>query len=95
MDRYYLEAPVCILSLSSGYGEYGSQGLGFILDKNRINVAISRAQCLAVIVGYPRITQTPPGSLNEMTLLNLYCKLAFFRLTQIVEGGDYINLNRV
>lgn len=42
------EAPVCILSLCSSYGEYGSRGLGFILDRNRVNVAISRAQCLAV-----------------------------------------------
>ena len=44
------EAPVCILSLCSSYGEYGSRGLAFILDRNRINVAISRAQCLAVVV---------------------------------------------
>src|SRR6185295_5147331 len=45
------EAPVCIVSLCSSYGEYGSSGLAFILDRNRINVAISRAQCLAVVVG--------------------------------------------
>lgn len=70
------EAPVCILSMCSSYGEYGSRGLAFILDKNRINVAISRAQCLAVVVGDPRIAQTAAGSLEEMRLLNLYCKLA-------------------
>jgi uncharacterized protein len=69
------EAPVCILSLCSSFGEYGSRGLGFILDQNRINVAISRAQCLAVVVGDPRIAGTPSSSLSEMKLLNLYCKL--------------------
>lgn len=37
------EAPVCILSFCPSYGEYGSRGLAFILDRNRINVAISRA----------------------------------------------------
>jgi len=70
------EAPVCILSLCSSYGEYGSRGLGFILDRNRINVAISRAQCLAVVVADPRIATTPAGSLDEMTLINLFCKLS-------------------
>jgi uncharacterized protein len=70
------EAPVCILSLCSSYGEYGSRGLAFILDRNRINVAISRAQCLAVVVADPRIAGSTPGSLDEMRLLNLFCKLA-------------------
>jgi len=71
------EAAVCILSLCSSYGEYGSRGLGFILDKNRLNVAISRARCLAIVVADTRISQTPTGSLGEMTLVNLFCKLAF------------------
>lgn len=69
------EAPVCILSLCSSYGEYGSRGLAFILDRNRINVAISRAQCLAVVVADPRIGQVPPGTLEEMKLINLFCKV--------------------
>ena len=69
------EAPVCILSLCSSYGEYGSRGLAFILDRNRINVAISRAQCLAVVVSDPRIGQAIPGTLEEMKLINLFCKI--------------------
>lgn len=70
------EAPVCILSLCSSYGEYGSRGLAFILDRNRINVAISRAQCLAVVVADPRIALTDASSLDEMKLINLFCKLS-------------------
>jgi uncharacterized protein len=69
------EAPVCILSLCSSYGEYGSRGLAFIFDRNRINVAISRAQCLAVVVADPRIACAIPRSLDEMMLLNLFCKV--------------------
>ena len=70
------EAPVCVLSLCSSYGEYGSRGLAFILDRNRINVAISRAKCLAVVVADPRIASAPAGSIDEMMLINLLCKLA-------------------
>lgn len=70
------QAPVCILSLCSSYGEYGGRGLAFILDRNRINVAISRAQCLAVVVADPRIASAAAGSIDEMVLLNMFCKLA-------------------
>ena len=69
------EAPICILSLCSSYGEYGSRGLGFILDRNRINVAISRAKCLAIVVGDPRIAHGPASGLEEMVLINLFCKI--------------------
>jgi hypothetical protein len=31
---------------------------------------------MAVVVGDPRIANTPAGSIGEMMLLNLYCKLA-------------------
>ena len=74
------EAAVCILSLCSSYGEYGSRGLKFILDRSRINVAISRAKCLAVVVGDPRIAISAAGSIGEMMLLNLYYKLVKRRL---------------
>ncbi len=70
------EAPVCILSICSSYGEYGSRGLSFILDANRINVAISRAQCLFVGVGDPRIGSTPVRSVDDMRLVNAFCRLS-------------------
>ncbi len=70
------EAAVVIVSMCSSFGEYGSRGLGFILDPNRINVAISRAQVLAVVVGDPRIATSPAGSIDEMRRINLYCRLA-------------------
>ena len=70
------EAPVCVLSLCSSYGEYGSRGLRFILDRNRINVAVSRAQCLAVVVADPRIASAEAGSIDEIMLINLFCRLA-------------------
>ena len=70
------EAPVCILSLCCSYGEYGSRGLAFILDRNRINVAISRAQCLAIVIADPRIASAPANTIAEMMLINIFCKLA-------------------
>jgi uncharacterized protein len=69
------QAPICVLSMCSSFGEYGHRGLGFILDKNRVNVALSRAQVLAVVIADPRIGETPTQSLPEMSLLNLFMKI--------------------
>src|SRR5665213_46017 len=69
------EAEVVIVSMCSSFGEYGSRGLAFILDQNRLNVAISRARALAIVVGDPRITTSGAGSIPEMRRLNLYCRL--------------------
>lgn len=69
------EAPIVILSLCASAGEYGSRGLSFILDRNRMNVAISRAQTLATVVADPRIAESDIRSLEEMRLVNLFCKL--------------------
>jgi uncharacterized protein len=48
---------------------------GVVLDPSRINVAVSRAQCLAVVVADPRIAGSIPRSLDEMMLINVFCKL--------------------
>lgn len=67
------EAPVVIVSMCASPGEFGSRGVQFVLDQNRLNVAISRAQSLAIVVGDPRLVETACGSIPDMKRLNLYC----------------------
>ena len=69
------EAPVVILSMCSSPDDFGSRGLEFLLDKNRMNVAISRAQTLTIIVGDPRIATTQASTVEQMEKLNLFCRL--------------------
>jgi predicted RecB family nuclease len=69
------EADVVIVSMCSSFGEYGSRGLEFILDENRLNVALSRARALAVVVGDPRTARSPAATVPAMRRLNLYCRL--------------------
>ena len=47
------EAPVAIHSLTASSGDDAPRGVGFLLEPNRLNVAISRAQCLSIVVGSP------------------------------------------
>ena len=69
------EAPIVIVSMCASPGEFGSRGMQFVLDKNRLNVAISRAQSLAIVVGDPRLAESPCSNIEDMRRLNLYCWL--------------------
>jgi predicted RecB family nuclease len=69
------EAPVVIISMCSSAGDFGSRGLQFLLNKNRLNVAVSRAQSLTIIVGDSRISQTSASTVKDMQLINMFCRL--------------------
>ena len=58
---------------SSGAGS--ERGLSFVLNQNRLNVALSRAQCLALVVGSPRLADTPPKTLQQQRELNVLCRI--------------------
>jgi len=71
------EAPVVILSMCASQGEGSPRGLEFLLNKHRLNVALSRAQSLAIVVANPALAQTRCRSLLQMTLLNLFCRIIY------------------
>ena len=73
VDRFQgQEAPVVILSMCSSSREDAPRGMEFLCSPNRLNVAISRAQALAIVVGSPDLLSGEFGSLREMELGNLY-----------------------
>jgi uncharacterized protein len=69
------EAPVVIVSMCASSGDSAPRGLEFLLNRNRLNVAISRAQCLSIVVGSPALAQTPCSSISQMELVNAFCKV--------------------
>ena len=76
MDKFQgQEAPVVILSMCTSHAEGSPRGLEFLLNKHRLNVALSRAQSLAIVVANPALAQTRCHSLSQMTLLNLFCRV--------------------
>jgi uncharacterized protein len=74
VDRFQgQEAPVCIVSMATSSGEELPRDIEFLFSLNRLNVAISRAQALAVVVASPRLLDITCRTLDEMYLVNALC----------------------
>ena len=69
------EAPVVFFSMCSSSGDASPRGLEFLLNQNRINVAISRAKTLAVVVGNPALADARVTSVDKMRQVSLFCRI--------------------
>jgi uncharacterized protein len=66
---------VAIHSLTSSDAELAPRGLSFLLDPHRLNVAISRGQCLSIVVGSPTLSCGIAAHVDEVIQLNRLCRL--------------------
>ena len=70
------EAPIVILSMCSSSTDLSSRGMEFLFSRHRINVAVSRAQSLAIVVGHPGLRLSRAPTMLKAALVNLYCRLS-------------------
>ncbi|MFN8654896.1 MAG: TM0106 family RecB-like putative nuclease [Candidatus Obscuribacterales bacterium] len=84
------ERPIVIISMCTSDGDSSPRGLEFLLNRNRLNVAVSRAQTLAIVVGSPQLTLARCSSVEQMELVNLYC-----RIVQEGAGGSLDAVPRI
>ncbi len=70
------QAPVVFFSMTSSSGEDVPRGMDFLFSRNRLNVAVSRAQALAVVVCSPRLLSTRCTTVEQMQLVNMLSRFA-------------------
>jgi superfamily I DNA and/or RNA helicase len=76
VDRFQgQEAPIVFVSMCASSVDESARGIDFLFNKNRLNVAISRAQSLAIVVGNPALARTDVKTIEQMTQVNLFARL--------------------
>jgi uncharacterized protein len=75
VDRFQgQQAPIVFYAMTCSAGEDVPRGIDFLFDAHRLNVAISRAQCLAVLVHSPRLLDANCSTLEAMGLVDGVCR---------------------
>jgi uncharacterized protein len=68
------EAPVAIYSMTTSTPDDAPRDPDFLYSGNRLNVALSRARGLAVLVASPALLRVACHSPEEMRLVNAFCR---------------------
>jgi uncharacterized protein len=68
------EAPVVLYSMATSTPEDAPRGMEFLYSLNRLNVAVSRARCVAVIVASPALFQVQCKTPRQIELANAFCR---------------------
>ena len=74
------EAEVILFSMTTSCAEDLPRDLEFLYSKNRLNVAISRARTLAVVIANPNLLQISCNSIDQMRLVNTFCRVHTYSL---------------
>jgi RecA/RadA recombinase len=67
------EAEVVLISMVTSSGEDIPRNIEFLYSKHRLNVAISRARTLTVIVASPQLLDIACQTIDQMRLVNTLC----------------------
>jgi predicted RecB family nuclease len=75
------QAAVSIYSMTTSSPDLAPRGMDFLYSRNRLNVATSRARCVAVVVASPDLLRVRARSPRQMRLANALC-----RFSELAQG---------
>ncbi len=70
------EAPVAIVSMATSSPEEAPRGTDFLFSQQRLNVALSRAKTLSLLVASPALLDYPARTVADLGLLDLFVRAA-------------------
>ena len=74
------EAPITIISMTSSDNETLPRNKEFFFSRNRLNVAISRAQVVSVILFNPKLLDSSPKKIEHIKLMNNFFKFLNYKI---------------
>ena len=87
VDRFQgQEAPVAIYSMAASSADDAPRGMAFLYDGHRLNVAVSRAMGLALVVASPDLLLVAPHGPDEMRKANAICRLVEVAMEQATRA---------
>lgn len=69
------EAQVVLVSMTTSSGDYLPRDIEFLYSRNRLNVAVSRARCLSLVIASPKLLDVDCSTPEQMKLVNTLCWL--------------------
>lgn len=80
------EAAIVIISMAASDAAAAPRGINFLFNRSRLNVALSRAMTLSVVVASPRLQYVCCNTKESMTLCNLF--------SRIVQEGSGLSIQQ-
>ena len=68
------QAAVVFFTMTTSSGDDLPRDIDFLFSRNRLNVAISRARCIAYVVASPRLLDVACKTPEQMQLVNALCR---------------------
>ncbi|MGB3257034.1 MAG: TM0106 family RecB-like putative nuclease [Ornithinimicrobium sp.] len=68
------EAAVVIYTMASSSAADAPRGVDFLYDTHRLNVAVSRAKAMAIIVASPALLEAPVATPEQLRAVNALCR---------------------
>jgi uncharacterized protein len=79
------EAPVVFYSMTTSTPEDAPRGMDFLYSLNRLNVAVSRARCVAVLVASPALFRMECKTPRQMMVANAFCR--YLEMARVICEG--------
>ncbi|MFC5757953.1 TM0106 family RecB-like putative nuclease [Rhizobium sp. GCM10022189] len=77
------EAAIAIYSTATSSYADAPRGMEFLYSSNRLNVAVSRAKCMVVLVASPELSEVECKTPRQMQLANAFCR--YLEMAEVVE----------
>lgn len=79
------EAPIAIYSMAASSADDAPRGMDFLYDGHRLNVAVSRAMGLAIVIASPDLLLVAPRGPDQMRKANALCRLVEVAAEQVAR----------